>query len=452
MSIQRYSIVGASPSAISAVGGTNLSEKPLIGVVFAHLTDEQAKKLAGIPGVNVKVVGKVSTSVRVPTPVPASAFLSLSPEVMIEQSELDKFRKSWGPIPLYGQGVTVAVVDTGVRTTHSSLGGKVVYSENFSSSPTTDDVFNHGTGVAHIIHAMAPEANILNMRIIGDDGECTEEQVVNAIERCVEMKVQGHQYAPVLINLSVGAEDSGNPNDVMRVACRVATMEYNLWIVAAAGNNGPNPGTIDCPACEQYVMAVGSCSLPDYVVNDFSSRGPTKEGLIKPDILMPGNDVLVASSASDVATIAKSGTSFAAPFVTSIGIWFKQGVKIYTEPSAYIIAAAPYFRIYAVNIDPTMVDVIDHYMPIGGIKPGDVLTATHLSTKDNDYGYGTMFAPLAVEYLTAGLESDIKSLVGLDIGAMINMFMPIIVLGMVANFTRSMLKASSKKKVGLKYT
>ena len=63
------------------------------------------------------------------------------------------------------------------------------------------------------------------------------------------------------------------------------------------------PGTINCPACEQYVMAVGSAHyLPEsntFVVSDFSSRGPTQEGLVKPDVVLFGEDIVVASSQSD---------------------------------------------------------------------------------------------------------------------------------------------------------
>ncbi|GAH34085.1 unnamed protein product [marine sediment metagenome] len=88
--------------------------------------------------------------------------------------------------PLYGQGSSIAVLDTGMRITHEQLGGMVVFSKNYTSD-TTEDSFDHGTGVASIIHAVAPLSGILNMKVNDDKGDGTSEEVVEAIEDCIDL-------------------------------------------------------------------------------------------------------------------------------------------------------------------------------------------------------------------------------------------------------------------------
>jgi serine protease AprX len=53
--------------------------------------------------------------------------------------------------PLTGAGLTVAVLDSGIRKTHQSLRSKIVYEANFTDSPTAGDAFGHGTQVAFVI-------------------------------------------------------------------------------------------------------------------------------------------------------------------------------------------------------------------------------------------------------------------------------------------------------------
>ena len=95
--------------------------------------------------------------------------------------------------PLTGSGLTVAVLDSGVRKTHESLRSKVVCEANFTDSPTADDIFGHGTQVAFVIaggmHAagekagVSPGASILNIKVINDEGIGSDEDIVLGIDR-----------------------------------------------------------------------------------------------------------------------------------------------------------------------------------------------------------------------------------------------------------------------------
>jgi serine protease AprX len=172
-------------------------------------------------------------------------------------------------------------------------------------------------------------------------------------------------------------------------------------------------------------MAVGSlkylASEKTFIVSNFSSRGPTLEGLAKPDVVMFGEDIVMASSASDTATIAKSGTSFSTPFVSGFGILYREGtyrLAVATQPIPGI--SIPVTWGVAVQ------DIIDKYLPLLCIKPEGVSLG-----KDNDYGYGLAFGPLVLRALgyTAAQAVDISALL-----------LPVVAIGMMGILMSTMMK------------
>ncbi len=127
----------------------------------------------------------------------------------------------------------------------------------------------------------------------------------------------GHPMRPNVINISIGAEDDGDPDSPLRVACRQCAA-MGLAPIVAAGNVGPEAGTIMSPAVEPEVLAVGTLNAVPFTPWYFSSHGPTLEGVVKPDIACLGVNVVVASAESDNAYKIKSGTSFSAPMVSGL--------------------------------------------------------------------------------------------------------------------------------------
>lgn len=429
----RYCIMGSTEQEVRQAGGTNISVKRTLNMVFADMSEKQVARLSGKPGVTITIVRDTKLSVAPPTPIPASVSESLTPSAILEELEFTQWKDLLG-LPMDGAGLDAAVLDTGIHKTHVELNGAVVYEEDFSGSSSPTDVYDHGTGVADVIHAMAPASKILNMKVINDAGLGQEEAVVSAIERCIEMHEQRYEYAPNFICLSLGSEDDGNYNNPIRVACRYAIDHYNIWIAAAAGNDGPGDSTITCPATEQYVCAVGACRLPDTYVEEYSARGPTKEGLVKPDVVYIGKDVLVASCKSDTATKAASGTSFATPFIIGMTTLFRQVCRAEaTQGSELAFQDVPYLiKGLGIPNDPTMQIMIDEYCPIVCLKPGDAAVTGHLSTKDNTYGYGTPFATLAQRFMkAAGTSAVVESIVTplmtiMGMGMMMSMMQPMI--------------------------
>jgi serine protease AprX len=184
---------------------------------------------------------------------------------------------------------------------------------------------------------------------------------------------------PNVINLSLGAEDDGDPDNPVRAACRKASLDYGLDVVAAAGNFGPRMTTITVPACDPEVIAVGAVqTLGELLIWEKSSRGPTVQGDTKPDFVIWGTDLEMASHLADDEYVTKSGTSFAAPMLSGLtGLLWESGRRAYGEWWQFrwteVRELAPYFC----------------------TKPQDAAVK-----KDNAYGFGlpamgTMLGQLA---------------------------------------------------------
>ena len=416
----RYAIMGATVEQVKSVGATDIKEARSTGIIFATLTDEQVARLRS-QGCTVSKVGEVRTAVMPPIvapPVPVAAVPTYTPEQLVWAAGMEELRGITRP-PLYGEGFNLAIIDSGIRETHTKINGRVVYRKNYTSDPMRDG-FSHGTGVCSIALAVAPLCNVLNLKVLNDKGEGTEEDVVLAIADCIDLQDTEPSIAPSVLNLSLGAPDDGNPNNPLRVACRAA-IDKGIWVVASAGNGGPAPGTITSPACERYVVAVGSAKYEPFQVSDFSSRGPTREGLIKPDGVLFGEDIVVASSESDTATTAKSGTSFATPFASGMVLCFLEGLYRRAVPIQEIPGVYPELGIWYF----TPADAIDKYFAGVTIKPQGVPAG-----KDNDYGYGLPFGPLVAQAL--GLRPAV------DISAMLT---PVVAIALLGMMTTAMAKA-----------
>jgi serine protease AprX len=259
--------------------------------------------------------------------------------------------RSYFSPPLTGTGLTVAVLDSGIRRTHRSLQGKVVYEANYSGSPSADDVFGHGTQVAFVaaggLHALgekagvSPGASLMNIKVINDDGIGTDEGIILGIDKVCDLAEEARRKGfyptdelyPNVLNISFGGEDDGDPDNPVRVACRQASQEYGLDVVAAAGNFGPKMTTITLPACDAEVIAVGAVeTLGELVIWEKSSRGPTRQGETKPDFVMWGTNLEMASEDADDRYVTKSGTSFAAPMLSGLtGLLWESGRRAYGE-------------------------------------------------------------------------------------------------------------------------
>jgi len=421
----RFSIQNSTIEKVKVIGGKDIKITS-IGIIFAELTPEQVNQLKN-QGATLTPIGSVKAVVMSPiiSPPIIAAIPTYSPEELIWAAKLEDVRALTDP-PLLGNGVNIAVIGTGIRETHDRIQGRVVFRKNYSSDPLLSDGLNHDTGTCDIIVTMVPLCNILNMKVLDSKGEGTEESVVLAIDDCISMQDTNPAIAPTVINLSLGAPDDNNVNNILRVACRAAIAK-GIFIFASAGNDGPSPYSITIPAVEKYVFACGAAKyLPNessFIVSNFSSRGPTLGGLIKPDVVLFGEDIQVASSSSDSATIAKSGTSFAAPFGSAIAAIYLEGA-LRQAMWKQVYLGVPMGAIYYVPPDR----MIDEYLPLICLKPKGISM-----NKDYDYGNGLPYGPSALKLFAAAP-------VATDISTVLASISPIFSIAILAMLMGSMVK------------
>jgi len=227
-----------------------------------------------------------------------------------------------------GTGVKVAIIDTGIDETHPDFEGRIVASKSFVSDSATDDN-GHGTHVAGIVAGsgaksdgkyvgVAPEASLYVAKVLRSDGGGSMSGVMAGIEWAVlEQEVQ-------ILNLSLGSAVSCDGTDALSVLCDEAVTQAGVIVCVAAGNTGPNPKTIGSPGCARQVITVGAVDDDDQIAR-FSSRGPTADGRIKPDIVYPGVGIAAAQATGTrlgpvvvEGYIAIDGTSMATPHAAGV--------------------------------------------------------------------------------------------------------------------------------------
>ncbi|MDQ7822850.1 MAG: S8 family peptidase [Candidatus Eremiobacteraeota bacterium] len=185
-----------------------------------------------------------------------------------------------------GTGKTVAVVDSGFENPKFEL---KAWKDMAGESSVPDDAVGHGTHVAGCVNQMAPEAEIVAVRVMGPDGTGKPSDIVKGIEWVINNK---EKLNIDVMNLSLGAGPDGYPYyyDPINMAVEEA-IDKGITVVSAAGNSGPEPQTIGGPADDPKGITVGA-GLNAKKVSDFSSRGPTDDGFEKPDIVAPGEYIV----------------------------------------------------------------------------------------------------------------------------------------------------------------
>lgn len=183
-----------------------------------------------------------------------------------------------------GAGQVVAVLDSGFDHPDFQL---KAWKDVVDGNESPVDRVGHGTHCAHDVLQTAPGAEIVAVKVMGDDGTGRPSDIIRGIQWAVQQKLSGKLDIEV-INMSLGGPPDGFPDSIDPVNRAVeAANRAGITVVAAAGNSGPDGHTIGSPADAKSALAVGAALNPN-TVSDFSSRGPTDDGLIKPDVMAPG--------------------------------------------------------------------------------------------------------------------------------------------------------------------
>ncbi len=321
-----------------------LKDAPMTTIIEAKDPKAYAKKLEA-EGVKVLHVYDIIKAVAVE--IPANKILAMSKDTdldlihedMIVHTCLDKSVPHigapvvWKEMKNKGEGIIVAVVDTGVDPNHPDLKGKVVATEDFTDEGYFDGN-GHGTHVAGTIAGngkasnskymgVAPEAKIIGAKVLASNGSGTFSGVIAGIEWAAKQN-------PHVMNLSLGASIPGSCDGTDPCSMAVnAAMDQGIIVCIAAGNSGPGSNTVGSPGCAKKVITIGASNDVDNIAW-FSSRGPTLDGRVKPDIVLPGVDI-IAARAKDTAMgtvidehhTQASGTSMATPHCAGVAALIK---------------------------------------------------------------------------------------------------------------------------------
>ena len=304
--------VDVARRAVEAVGGVVRIDLPIVDGVAADVPAALVHALAGGPGIRavtsdarMTVQGTIGDEGRV---APESKPKSVYPKVV----RADELGKEGGT----GAGVRVAVLDTGINETRD-LRGRIlpVVSKflgapqpcvNLSGEPTCADRYGHGTFMAGIIAGdgtasrgkyvgVAPEAELISIKVGGRDGSADVSSVLAGIQWAVSFR---DRYDIRVLNLSLGTDSKQSWKvDPLNYAVEQAWLS-GITVVVAASNRGPDAGTISKPGDDPWVITVGATDdlmtvpIADDWLPDFSARGPAPQGVAKPDVVAPGAHIV----------------------------------------------------------------------------------------------------------------------------------------------------------------
>jgi len=301
------------------------------------LEKELIEELIKRPPVSIRHVLKTANAVSLL--IPAGHIEGLSQEPWVERIEEDEkvyavLDESDGPLGApavrqtgyTGKGVMLAVIDTGIDTDHPDFAGRIVATRDFTLEGFKDSN-GHGSHIAGIAagsgaysddkyKGMAPNALILAGKVLQADGSGRASDVMAAIEWAVDLGAD-------IINLSLGSSGSSDGADMLCEACDMA-VAAGVVVCVAAGNDGPARRTIGSPAAARMAITVGATTA-NGLVAEFSSRGPTADDRLKPEVVAPGVDIVSVRATGTRAGkqvnahyTSATGTSMAAPHVSGI--------------------------------------------------------------------------------------------------------------------------------------
>ena len=309
---------------------------------------------------------------------------------LLHSTDAIKATSCWRTFDARGKGITWAVMDTGINADHPHFASNQTVdsklSRNFSSSDTVDDKEGHGTHVAGIIagscppweagkafkvatyleeegddpqiadlpagpSGVAPLAKLLNIKVLDDDGTGSASAAIRGLEYLRKLNDASQGIRVDGVNMSLGyAFDPRSYGCGYSPLCQEVTraVESGLIVVISCGNWGYGkttmPGgdqatvavvsSISDPANTDAAISVGSVHKKKphlYGVSYFSSKGPTADGRMKPDLVAPGEKIISCHAHPEQGFHYReaSGTSAAAPHVSGAIAAFLSGHQEY---------------------------------------------------------------------------------------------------------------------------
>ncbi|WP_051686001.1 S8 family peptidase [Rheinheimera texasensis] len=306
--IEQQQVIAAVRQLAGAQVEQQFSQLSNLLLVSGPVTQDQLTALPGVVRVWPEQAYQVSLSESVPK--------IKAPLVWAQKDAKDQ--------QITGQGIRIAVLDTGVDYSHPALGGcvgascKVILARNtVDNNDDVTDVHGHGTHVAAIAagkadtgNGVAPDAQLIGVKVLNDQGYGYDSSIIAGIEYAVDPDGNpATDDGADIINMSLGG-----PGDAQSPISQAAerAVQAGVTVVVAAGNSYDYL-TIGSPAAARSAITVANTDLEDRV-NFSSSRGPLEGAdYLKPEIAAPGTDIEAAKSGGGLKRL--TGTSMAAPHV-----------------------------------------------------------------------------------------------------------------------------------------
>lgn len=257
-------------------------------------------------------------------------------------------------LALTGEGVTVAVLDSGVAP-HPDLSGKTILFRDFTrrAGISAYDDCGHGTHINGILcgsglqsngrfSGMAPGCQVINGKILEASGEGDSVSMLRALEWLMQVH-QRHRIH--ILNLSIAVYNMDDRRKLAEIYDMLDRLsEKGVLVVTAAGNLGPDYNTISEIAQSSRVLTVG---CHDYGYRDqegnscelHSGRGMCGKEIRKPDLVAPGTEIYSCAHRPDRRRggrwgyTAKTGTSMSVPIVSGAAALLMQQ---YPQMGAYM--------------------------------------------------------------------------------------------------------------------
>ncbi len=296
-----------------------------------------------------------------------------------------------------GEGMVIAVLDTGIDNTHVDLDDDDPYNtykvvafkdvvngqDDLSTPVVAYDDNGHGTHCSSIAagtgegdsryRGVAYAAQLVGVKVLDSGGGGTLEGVLAGMQWIIDYRTT---YNINIASMSLSTNPSSSSDGTGEI-CLMADsiMENDIALFVAAGNHGHPErlygyNTIGCPSASRYAITVGSVN-DDGTHSSFSNEGPTGDGRIKPEICAAGSSITAAEANSGSGYVTYSGTSMATPMAAGIGALLRQADSGLTS-----------FNVKEV-LKTTAMDMGEE-------------------GEDNTYGWGIAQAKDALDYVTGG--------------------------------------------------
>jgi len=225
--------------------------------------------------------------------------------------------------------VVICVIDTGIDASHVDLdGGKVIgWKDCVNGLSYPYDDHGHGTHCAGIAagsgdgnpayRGVAPGAALVGVKVLDYIGSGSTSAVIGGVNWMIANRAT---YGIRIGSMSLGSAGPSDGTDSLSVAVNNAVAN-GIVMCVAAGNAGPDVGTVGCPGAAASAITVGAAVDPGeygWALADFSSRGPTGDGRTKPDICAPGYAITSVYAGTGNGYTVMSGTSMATPFCAGV--------------------------------------------------------------------------------------------------------------------------------------